>query len=136
MKNPFLPLRIKSLLASVCLLALSISMTSCDEEEPPRISLSSTEARFGFEAATQTLRVETGFAWSTRIVPAEAAEWCRLSLEGSDRPETINVYVDDNLPMEMGTEERHATIIFSIGGKGRNTDATLHVIQGIMPEQN
>lgn len=83
MKNPFLPLRIKSLLASVCLLALSISMSSCDEEEPPRISLSSTEARFGFEAATQPLRVETGFAWSTRIVPAEAAEWCRLSLEGS-----------------------------------------------------
>lgn len=136
MKNAFLSSRIKSLLALVCLLALSIPMTSCDEEDPPHISLSDSEARFGYEAATRTLRVETDFAWSTSILPAEAAEWCHLSLDSSDRPETINVYVDDNLPLETGTEERHATIVFSIGGSGSNTSATLHVIQGIMPEQN
>lgn len=136
MENKFLPSRIRSLLALACLLAVSIPMTSCDEEEPPRIWLSASEARFGYEAATQTLRVETDFAWSTRIEPAEAAQWCRLSLENSDRAETINVYVDDNLPQEMSNEERHATIIFTIGGSGSNTSATLHVVQGIMPEEN
>lgn len=136
MKNIFLFLRMKSLLTLVCLLSLSILVASCDEEDPPRISLSTSETHFGFEAATLPVQVQTDFAWSAQIVPAEAETWCSLSLTGSDRPETVNVYVDANLPLGQVAEERHATIIFTIGGGGRNTNATLHITQGIMPEQN
>ncbi|WP_418982474.1 BACON domain-containing protein [Alistipes sp.] len=136
MKNLFRLFRTKSLAALVCLLALSILTVSCDEDDPPRIALSAQELTFGFEAAAQTVRVETDGAWSARIVPAEAAAWCSLSLTGSDRAESVSVFVDANLPAGDRTAERHATIVFAIDGRGGNTSTTLHVTQGIMPERN
>lgn len=127
---------IRSMLAAACMLSLSILLFSCDEDDPPRISLSTSELSFDHKSSSKSVVVETEAPWSTQILPEEAAEWCSLSLAHSDRSETINVYVEANLPDEGVTEERHATIVFSIGGGGSNTKTTLHVKQGIKPEQN
>lgn len=136
MKNFNFLFRVKNLLALVCLLSLSFVTVSCSEDDPPRISLSTQELVFDFKAASKPVRVETDLSWKAEIYPAEAAEWCSLSLDASDRSESIEVHVEANLPEEGVAAERHATIVFTIGGKGGNPSATLHVSQGIMPEQN
>lgn len=135
MKNLYSLLRMKSVLAVLCMLCLSILTVSCEEDDPPRISLSTETMNFSFKRDAQAVEVTSNLPWEAAILPASASEWCSLSIEGSSRPsETLKVYVEDNLPYENQTEERHATIVFTTGGRGANPAVTLHVTQGIKPQ--
>lgn len=137
MKYLYALLRMKRAAALVCLLCAPVLATSCQEDEPPRISLSTETLNFDFRRDMATVEVRSNNPWTAAVQPAEAAAWCTLSLGSSSQPtETLKIYVEDNLPAGTVTEERHATVVFSTACDGSNPTATLHVAQGCKPETN